>query len=239
MKYQDTFKRYEIKYGINKKQYQVIKQAVAQYLAADPYGNSTVKNVYYDTPDRLLIRNSINKPVYKEKLRIRGYGSVDSKTIVHIELKKKYQGIVYKRRLSLPEASVGRQLSGDRVLICNHQIAKEINYFWNYYNRLEPAIYLAYDREAYFDPREAGFRITFDHNILYREQEMTLTSTNYGQALLSQDQILMEVKMARAMPLWLAKLLSQLQIYKTSFSKYGEAYRCIQEKKQIGGHYVA
>ena len=95
------FERYEKKYLLDENQYTELQKVLKGRFQIDNYGKTTINNIYYDTPESLLIRRSIEKPVYKEKLRVRSYGKADSETQVFIELKKKYKGIVYKRRTSM------------------------------------------------------------------------------------------------------------------------------------------
>lgn len=227
---QMKFRRREVKFMISTKAYELILQEFQKHMIADKHGRSTICSLYYDTPDYLLIRRSIEKPVYKEKLRIRSYGVATSDSSVFVELKKKYKKVVYKRRISLPESDAMKYLKTGEIE--NHtQITNEIDYFKTCYPGLAPAMLLSYEREAYYGKDDPDFRITFDTNVLWRDYDLTLTKGIYGRPLLTSDQILMEVKAAEAIPLWLVKLLSDNQIYKTSFSKYGTAYRTLFEEK--------
>ncbi len=229
MGYQRIFERYEIKYRISRRQMETLLKVMDPHMKGDPYGRSTVCNVYYDTPDFRLIRRSMEKPVYKEKLRIRSYGQASPDSTVFVELKKKYKSIVYKRRISLVEAEATAYLSREKA-VGNTQIMREIDYFMNYYAPLQPAMYLCYDREAFYDRADSGFRITFDDNIRWRETELSLCSPPGGERLLPDDIIMMEVKTVTGLPLWLTEVLTQEQIFKTPFSKYGNAYTIIQQR---------
>lgn len=227
-----VFKRYELKYILSRKQYNNIIQEIQQRLIPDKYGKTTIQSLYFDRDDNLLVRRSIEKPVYKEKLRLRSYGLVSKNDPVFFELKKKSEGVVFKRRIKVTSEDVFNNNFGDS------QIAKEIKYFMSYYGNLNPKMLLLYDRSAYFGEDE--LRVTFDENIRYRTTRLNLTAGLDGILLNQNDLILMEIKMNKAMPLWLSKLLSQEKIYKTSFSKYGEAYKkelfntFIKEDEKIG-----
>lgn len=220
---QMIFKRYEGKYIISSEDFAKIKSAFSEHMLADSYGKSTICSLYYDTPDFRLIRRSIEKPVYKEKLRVRSYGVADADTPVFVELKKKYQKVVYKRRISLPEGKAMQYLQSGEIDF-RSQVVNEIDYFKNYYKNLSPAMLLTYDREAYYGIEDGEFRVTFDTNILWRNYDLSLCHGIYGRSLLPPDQVLMEIKTAEAIPLWMIELLSKNHLYKTSFSKYGSAY---------------
>lgn len=225
MSTQMVFKRYEIKYLLNRKQKEKILRAMEPYMELDGYGRSTIRNIYYDTDNYRLIRTSLEKPIYKEKLRVRSYRAVTPEDEVFVELKKKYDSVVYKRRISVTERQAGEYLSGRSPAPMQTQITGEIDYFLEFYGTLAPRVFLSYEREAYFTKEPSDFRVTFDENILWREEELSLESGVYGEALLSPGQILMEIKTPGGIPLWLVKVLSEEKLNKTSFSKYGSAYQ--------------
>lgn len=225
MKYQDTFQRYEIKYLLNSRQKQAILQAMEPYMKLDTYGRTTIRNVYFDTDNFRLIRRSLERPVYKEKLRIRSYQQVGPQDPVFVELKKKYKSVVYKRRLSLPECQVLTFFQEGTPLPVHSQIAQEIEYFRRYYGSLQPKVFLSYEREAFFALDGGDFRVTFDENILYRTEELSLKNGISGLPLLEDHQTLMELKTSGGIPLWMSHVLNQQRAFKTSFSKYGSAYQ--------------
>lgn len=227
MAYQTVFKRYELKYLLTKEQKRKILQVMEPYMALDQYGRTTIRNIYYDTKDYRLIRHSIEGPVYKEKLRIRSYCQAEPESTVFVELKKKYKKIVYKRRIAMPEKEAVQWLTGERHCHEDSQISEEIDYFLEYYRDLAPMVFLSYEREAYYAKDSSGFRVTFDENILCREQDVSLEEMLYGVPLLPEGMTLMEIKCAGAIPLWMIHILSRERIYKTSFSKYGTAYKNI------------
>lgn len=223
MAYQSVFKRYEIKFLLSREQRDVIATAIAPYMNPDRYGKTVICNIYYDTPNYRMIRKSLEKPVYKEKLRLRSYGPAVGDGPVFVELKKKYGGIVYKRRLLLPEQAAKDWLSGT-VSREDTQIAREITYVRDYYADLSPRMYVSYCREAYFGKEDKNLRITFDTDIACRQEELSLSAAPGGTMVLEPDRVLMEVKTPGALPLWLVNTLSANGIYKTAFSKYGTAY---------------
>ena len=221
---QMIFKRYEIKYLLTRKQREAIEEVFSGRMKADEHGRSTIQSLYFDTPDYLLIRRSLEKPVYKEKLRLRSYGLADENTPVFVELKKKYKSVVYKRRMCMSEQEAEDYLL-HRQPVCDSQISHEIDYCMACYPDLLPRMLLSYERDAFYAEDDHDFRITFDENILWRDTELNLTSKIGGNPVLSPDLILMEIKTGKAIPLWLVNVLSKYHIYRTSFSKYGTAYR--------------
>ena len=224
MAVQTVFKRYELKYLLTMAQKETVLKAMQPYMTLDKYGRTTIRNLYYDTDTYLLIRRSIEKPAYKEKLRIRSYSRVDGDSTAFVELKKKYKSVVYKRRISLPYAEAAAWLSREKHPAKHTQIANEIDYFLEYYGSLHPTVFLSYVREAYYANDGSNFRVTFDDNILCRQEELSLDSEVYGTSILPEGKVLMEIKCSGGIPLWMTHVLSEEKIYKTSFSKYGTAY---------------
>ena len=216
-----------MKYLLTPEQKETVLRAMQPYMEPDRYGRTCIRNLYYDTDTYRLIRRSIERPVYKEKLRVRSYGRVGPDGIVFAELKKKYKHTVYKRRLPLREQEAADWLAGRRDCPVQCQIAAEIDYFLHYYETLRPAVFLSYEREAFAALDSSAFRVTFDENILCRQGELTLDSEAYGTPVLEPGRILMELKCAGGIPLWMTRVLSAERIYKTSFSKYGTAYQNI------------
>ena len=224
MAFQTVFKRYELKYLLTIQQKEIILRAMEPYMALDKYGRSTIRNIYFDTEDYRLIRRSIEKPAYKEKLRIRSYGQADEDSTVFVELKKKYDGVVYKRRIGLPLQQTMHWICERSVCPVDSQISREMDYFMDFYGNPKPTVFLSYVREAYYDRDGSDFRVTFDDQILFRQTDLNLPSPIYGASILPEGMVLMELKCSGGIPLWMTKVLSQEKIYKTSFSKYGTAY---------------
>lgn len=227
MAYQSVFKRYELKYLLTMEQKARILKAMEPYMALDQYGRTVIRNLYFDTNDYRLVRHSIERLTYKEKLRVRSYAQARPDSPVFVELKKKYQSVVYKRRLGMPEEEAMEWVAGKRHCQTNTQISEEIDYFLAYYETLHPTVFLSYEREAYFAKDGGDFRITFDENILCRQEELSLESGVWGTPLLKDGMVLMELKCSGGIPLWLTETLSEERIYKTSFSKYGTAYQTL------------
>lgn len=225
------FKRYELKYLVTEEQYSALLKLLDEYAEGDIYGKTTICNVYYDTPSFLLIRRSIEKPVYKEKLRVRCYGVPHQNSRVFVELKKKFKSVVFKRRvkLTLYEAEA---LLAKKQCAKPSQVTDEILYFLDFYKDLQPAVCIFCQREAFYGKDDADLRITFDSNILFRDYDLRLTDGIYGEAILPEGYRLLEVKTAKAVPLWLSEFFTKEKIYKTSFSKYGTAYLKIAQRRK-------
>ena len=235
MAYQAVFKRYELKYLLTAEQKEAILQVMAPYMALDQYGRTTIRNIYFDTDNYLLIRRSLEKPMYKEKLRIRSYRKTEKKDKVFVELKKKYDGVVYKRRISMPQQAAMDWICGG-IGAPDSQIGREVEYFRNYYQGLRPAVYLSYEREAFYSKDGSDFRVTFDDHIYARQDRLSLTEEPGGQSLLPEGMVLMEVKTSGAIPLWLTRHLTEQRIFKTSYSKYGTAYQTMIFAKDKGAY---
>lgn len=224
---QMVFQRYEIKYLLGRKQKERVMEAMEPYMEPDRYGHGTIRNIYYDTDSYRLARVSLEKPVYKEKLRVRSYRQVGPDDEVFVELKKKYDTVVYKRRCGVARRQAAEYLAGRAGLPFETQITRELDYVLAFYGTLAPKVFLSYEREAYLARESGGFRVTFDENILWRETDLSLGKGVYGEALLPPGQTLMEVKTMGCIPLWLAKALSLEKIRRVTFSKYGSAYQRI------------
>ncbi len=239
MNYQNTFRRYEIKYLLTQEQKDAVLSAMAPHMEPDKYGRTTIRNIYLDTDSFRLIRRSIEKPVYKEKLRLRSYCLAAHDSEIFVELKKKHQSVVYKRRLKMKEDEVMQALLSDTPLPISSQIGDEIQYFREYYAGLVPKVFISYDRDAYYGVNGSGFRITFDENIMYRTEHLSLCSPHGGRSILSDDRVLMEIKAPDAIPLWLTRTLSEHGIFKTSFSKFGTAYNDMLVSSNKGAYTYA
>ena len=233
----EVFNRHEHKYLLDEITYKNVIEIMDKKMTLDSHNKNhlmyKIANIYYDTEDDYLIRKSLSKPPYKEKLRLRTYCVPDSDTKVFLEIKKKYNGLVNKRRttLELKEAydfiASGKSPAPQSYM--NKQVLKEIEYFLNRYT-LYPKLYLAYDRIAYFEKGNPDLRISFDANIRSRRYDLGLEYGDYGDPLLEKGVYLMEIKTALAKPLWLTSMLTDLKIRRQSFSKYGTEF-----KKHIKG----
>lgn len=224
---QTVFMRYELKYSLSPQQKQRVLEAMEDFMEPDRYGRTTIRNLYFDTDNYRLIRRSLDKPAYKEKLRLRSYGPAGPDSAVFVELKKKYEEVVYKRRVSLPQRQAMDWLLGQEKCPLDTQIAREVNYFLDFYQTLRPAVFLSYERQAFFAKDGSDFRVTFDENILCRQESVSLEAPVYGTPILPEGKCLMEIKCSGGIPLWMTQVLSREKIFKSSFSKYGTAYQTL------------
>lgn len=244
---QNFFSRYEKKYLTDSAACDAFFDRISPYIRPDVYGETRICNCYYDTPEHLLIRRSLDKPRYKEKLRLRCYGVPTEESIAFAEVKKKYNGVVYKRRISLPYRDAAAFLADGEVEISasDAQIAREIQWMFRLYSGLSPALALHYLRCAYYASDDPALRITVDSDIRFRTYDLDLRAGEAGECLLPPEARLLELKIAGAMPLWLSSALDDCRIFPTSFSKYGEAYlRLLREaddplQLSIGGSVYA
>lgn len=219
-----VMKRYEQKYLMDARQTAFLRKSLEGHLVADEYGKTTIASIYYDTPSRRLVRTSLEKPLFKEKIRLRSYGRAKADSPVFLELKRKAYDVVYKRRIETTIPRVDSFFSQEDDLGAEGQVGKEIRSFRDYYEQLVPSCLIMYDRTAYYEPN-GDLRLTIDEAPRYRMDDLVLTGPMEGELLLAEGWTILEVKIQDSMPLWLAAILSEGEIRKTSFSKYGEAFR--------------
>lgn len=229
-----TFQRREVKFMLSQEQFEALMPIVHAHMNPDRYcvdgKEYGIYNIYYDTPDWFLIRQSIEKPYYKEKLRLRSYYSPAAPDDrVFLEVKKKIGGIVTKRRVAMTlaeaEAYIRTRVKPYYERFIDQQVLKELDVFMNQYDSLAPRQYISYQRAAFFGKDDKDFRLTFDRQITARQEDLSLGRESYGSQLILPNQRLMEIKIPAALPLWMSHALSELEIRKISFSKYGTAYR--------------
>ncbi|MDD5848991.1 MAG: polyphosphate polymerase domain-containing protein [Firmicutes bacterium] len=230
--YQNTFARVELKYLLDKDQYLAFRERTSDLAAEDAYGWTQILNIYYGTPDYRLVRASLDRPVYKEKLRLRTYGTPENASPAFVELKKKYRGIVYKRRTQLPYLEARRFVEHGLLSHGPDQIEREIFWCLAYYRELVPAMVLSYRRLALAGREAPALRITFDTKLQWRSKPTDLRLGPGGADLLAPDKVLMEIKVGGGMPLPLVSTLSDLKIRPVSYSKYGRAYRQLVKEKR-------
>lgn len=222
---QAVFERYEKKYLLTPSQYPLLMERLQPHFAGDAYGLHTICSLYYDTLEYAVIRNSLSKPLYKEKLRMRSYGVPRAEEHVFLELKKKFQGITYKRRAALPLAVAQQFVQTGRPPEEGGQILGELAAYIQR-NPLVPSALICYDRIALSGRELPTLRITFDANIRWRETGLQLARGDYGAQLLPPGHRLMEIKtISPALPLWLVRILGAAEIYPAAFSKYGRVYQ--------------
>ena len=224
------FARYELKYLLSKEQFERIISLIENHMQRDKYFDVSIRNIFYDTSNYYLIRNSLEKPEYKEKIRLRSYKTVKPDDDVFVEIKKKYKQRVYKRR-EIMSYEKARLFFDKKIAPNDLQITKEIAYSLNYYQDLKPVIFLAYNRLAYTSMDDTKLRITFDRNIIWRDYDLDLTKEIYGNLLIPTDVVLMEVKTNLGLPRWLLDFLGENKIYKQSFSKVGNVYLKIKKQE--------
>lgn len=218
-----VFRRKEIKYVLSSKQYNTLIKRIKSNLEKDIYHKSSIYNIYFDTDNYDLIVHSIDKPIYKEKVRLRSYSIPSLDSNVFLEIKKKYNGIVGKRRISIKLSDFYDYINTGKFNSDDKQIKSEIDYCFKLYN-LKPKLFLAYDRTSYHEKGNIDFRITFDKNIRSREDNLRLEYGDIGDKLFDDNVVIMEIKALNSYPLWFTSILSELKIYPTSFSKYGTVY---------------
>lgn len=234
MAYANTFKRREMKFLLNEEQYAFLRGEIEKHMTEDDFGRHTILNIYLDNHNNDLIRSSLGKPVYREKLRLRAYGNVEDDSEAFLEIKKKFRGITYKRRFELTYKELHDYITDGTPPDKRGQVFEEIDYIIRRMN-LEPKIVICYDREAYYGNDDKEFRLTFDGNVRFRRDELDLRSGDHGEYLITQPYTVMEVKSAGAIPIWLARTLSEKKIFHGSFSKYGNIFAGeIRQKYKVG-----
>lgn len=228
----EVFNRFEKKYFVTEEQMTRVLDEIEKHMTPDKNNINretySICNLYFDTEDDYLIRTSLSKPVYKEKIRLRTYGIPKKEDIAFLEIKKKVQGLVNKRRTKITIQDAYRFIeNGGKVAVdefMNIQVLKELSYMVQNY-KLYPKVMIAYDRMAYFEKGNPDLRISFDTNIRSRRDNLKLEDGNYGTLLVQPGLWLMEIKTAKAMPIWLTDLLAREKIRKVSFSKYGTEFK--------------
>ena len=224
-----VFERTEKKYRLSAGQHEQLMPRLLEHMRIDKYGLTTICSVYYDDCCDRLIRTSMQRPIYKEKLRVRAYGVPSMDNVVYVELKKKFKGVVYKRRVGMKLSDAEAYLAGGDPPGERTQIINEITWVRDYY-KPTPHVYIAYDRIALESEEEPQLRVTLDSGIRARTTDLSLAAGDHGRLLIPEDERLMEIKAPGAMPVWLCELLSELQIYPSRFSKYGTYYQMLTEE---------
>ena len=234
----EVFNRVEKKYLLDEESFRKVLEGIKDYTYMDPYnvdgGYYTLCSLYYDTQDKRFIRHSLSSPVYKEKLRLRSYGVPDEDSKVYLEIKKKFKGTVNKRRSGFIYRDAIDFLEKKEMPEIkekmNAQVVKELCVFLKENPDIKPSCLVAYDRLAFFSHEDKNLRISFDKDIRTRMHDLELIKGDYGERLIEPDMRLMEIKAMGGYPLWLVKILSDNEIRKSKFSKYGRAY--IKEKEK-------
>ncbi|MDR0381288.1 MAG: polyphosphate polymerase domain-containing protein [Oscillospiraceae bacterium] len=227
----EVFNRYENKYLLDGETALWLQDRLAESMEPDAHNRRralyTIANLYYDTEDSHLIRTSLAKPRYKEKLRLRAYGVPAGADEVYVEIKKKVRGLVNKRRSAMPLGEAYAFLRGGPLTYrppMNRQVLREAAYLTERCAP-RPKLCLAYERRAYFGVGRHDLRVSFDTNLRARRTALRLEAGTHGAPLLDDGMWIMEIKVARSIPVWLCRLLSEARVYPVSFSKYGAEYK--------------
>lgn len=224
----NVFQRVEQKYLLTEEEYLTLFQKIQQHLEKDPYFESTICNIYFDTDHHDFIVHSLEKPIYKEKIRLRSYQVPSVEDDVFLEMKGKYNGVVFKRRIKSKLQDFYDYFNTGKLPVQN-QIMEEIDYVFKKYD-LKPQMFIAYNRLSYFDKADRNFRITFDYNLRSRQEDLHLEYGDAGRLYTKKPYYIMEIKSLSSIPLWFTEILSSLKIYPQSFSKYGSIYKQLKEE---------
>ncbi len=222
-----SFERYETKFLLTPEQYRVIMPLMRDKMTEDEHGVYTVCNIYYDCDSYDLIRTSLDHPEYKEKFRLRSYGVPGENDKIFAEIKRKYNGVVYKRRIEGEPDDILSFLNGNEPgddITGSIQIENEIRSFFSHWNNPKPKTFIGYERLALAGKDDPDLRMTFDWNMRWREDRLDLRDGDDGSLILPDDHVVMEVKTAGGIPLWLTSILSMNHAYTQGFSKYGTCY---------------
>jgi SPX domain protein involved in polyphosphate accumulation len=229
---QYVFSRTEKKYLLTPETYKKLLEIIEPYLEKDKYFKNTNCSLYFDDDTNTLAVRSLEKPLYKEKVRLRSYGVPTLDDTVFLEIKKKYDGVGGKRRISVKLSDFYAWDKKELLLPDEPQISEELGYLFESY-KLEPKLYLAYDRTSYYDKNNPRFRVTFDQNVRSRQTDLFLEHGDRGEKYFKNGEVVMEVKAENAYPLWFVKTLSLLKIYPTSFSKYGRVMQKLEKEGKL------
>ena len=220
----EIFERQEKKYLLSTNQYMKLLNRINKYIIKDKYYESNICNIYFDNNNFELIKKSIEKPIYKEKIRLRSYKVPNINDKVFLEVKKKYKETTNKRRISITLQEFNEYYNNNKIPKCNKQIFKEIDYIIKH-NNLKPMVFLAYDRQSYYSKENKEFRLTFDKDLRFRTLDLDLNMGDCGKKYFDEDIYILEIKANNSIPLWFVNILSELKIYPQSFSKYGSIYK--------------
>lgn len=226
-----VFKRREYKYLLSAEEYITIRKLLMGHMSEDQYGLTTILSLYFDTPQYYFINQSMKKVPYKSKFRVRSYGTPLMDEPVFLELKKKIQGVVYKRRLQISYDALENTLQtglnclDHQQLVSNeNQIKQEIKWLFDRYD-IKPKVLISDDRVALSTDEDPDFRVTFDFNIRFRDEDLSLHHGGYGTKITPDFETIMEVKATGAYPVWFTDIIANLHLVKGRFSKYGYVYQ--------------
>ena len=246
-KFIDTFERKEKKYVLDEKTLAHFMQLVGDKFGDDQYAHSTISSLYYDTPEFSMINRSIEEPLYKEKMRIRCYDDPSDEAGVFVELKKKFKGIVYKRRIRMSiegayaylegtpyshASLLGSAIESLEMDMIKQQNIREIDACLNRHGKLSPAIMVVVERHSIRSTDGSNLRITFDRNARWRAHNLRFDTGFQGTPIFGGGEIIMEVKALGTYPLWLVQALDEIEAYPVSCSKVGLAYKALCTEKK-------
>ena len=238
---ESTFRRMEKKMLLPTDDVPRLLERLETVMRPDPHNQDgkpyMLCNLYFDDDSNHVIRNSVERPFYKEKLRLRSYGVPTDDSLVFLEIKKKTDGVGTKRRARIPLVDAMHFLDTgihpEGIPYIDEQVLREIDYYRSHHD-VHPSTYVSYLRHAYFSVDDPSFRVTVDRDILTRHHDLDLRLGRYGEAILPPDLTLIEVKFAGSVPLWFARLMSEFKTSFHTFSKYGTDFK-IQTYRKITG----
>ncbi|MDR2587212.1 MAG: polyphosphate polymerase domain-containing protein [Coriobacteriales bacterium] len=241
----NVFERQEKKYLLEAGMAEKLLARCGSALEPDGRSSILIRSLYLDTPSHLLIRRSIEKPVFKEKLRVRSYGIIqDDNHPVFLEIKKKYRKTVYKRRVLMTLRDARRfvedgvvplsSLRGDNAKVAlNRQIINEMYGALECYGALTPSFLVGYERRAYcYHATGVSLRLTLDSNLGWGKGSWDVEDMRGAHPLLPPAACLMELKTTAPLPLPLTHALDALHLYPRGFSKAAQAYRALKEREE-------
>lgn len=248
----EIFTRREQKYLITIEQYEELVERMAPYMRPDKNGIDgfyTVTSLYFDSYDHQIYFETKNKLKFRQKLRLRVYDDAGTNDTAFFEVKQKHKKVVNKRRMLLPLNEAYRYLreDGDQLLedyeSSNQQVFREVDHFRNLYH-LHPEMIISYDRQALHAIDNPNFRVTFDLNLRCRNYDLYLEHGPYGKNFIDPNLVVLEVKVDHSVPLWLTRVLQDLECEQRSASKYCTSFETLrsdifpetfQENVLVGG----
>lgn len=233
----EIFTRKEQKYLITVQQYDALVDQMKLHMRPDKNGQNgyyTVTSLYFDNADHTIYYETKNKLKFRQKLRLRVYDDADIYDKAFFEIKQKHKKVVNKRRMLLPLSEARRYLkespitSVDQLESSNPQVFQEIDHFRRLY-QLHPEMIISYDRHALHGIEDDNLRVTFDLNLRCRNYDLNLEHGSYGKQVIDPNLVVLEVKVDHSVPLWLTRLLQDLQCEQKSASKYCTSFETMQQ----------
>jgi hypothetical protein len=232
------FTRYELKYLITFDTYRTLADTLIPYMQYDPFGDKqgrySIFSLYFDSPDRKIYYETMNRAAFRQKLRLRIYNSASIDDSAYFEVKQKFKNVVNKRRTAIQLSDAYRFIEKradvsdlENYSASNKQVLKEIRSFRDVY-RLAPAVIVGYDRQAFHGIDDTDLRITFDYHLTCRNDNYRLENGMHnGAYFVPPNLVVLEVKVKHSVPLWLTKLLSEFRCPLRSVSKFCTSVDCV------------